>query len=63
MKDKAQLYVMDLGYYGIIAVIAFSETEARDLMKNCHNYKEYKEADLDVYPLKPGFLFVNYGDF
>ncbi len=55
-----QLYYMDCGWAGCIAVWASSEIEARDMMKEVANYDESRPVE--VKQLVPGIIICNLGD-
>lgn len=55
-----KIYIQDHSWMGMIVVIASSEIEARELMKQYHNYDMIVE--IKSYEIKNGFSFANYGD-
>ena len=55
-----KIYIQDNGVYGMIVVIAISETHARKLMENEHNYRESYE--IESHEICSGFCYSNLGD-
>lgn len=55
-----KLYIQDCGWRGSIIVIANSESEARELMKNEYNYEP--DGEIEEEEIRVGFIFTNLGD-
>lgn len=55
-----KVYVADFGWAGSIVVIATSEEEARNMMKDQCNYED--GCVITVKDIAPGLVHANYGD-
>ena len=55
-----KIYAQDCDWAGSIVVIANSEKEAREMMKDELNYDKF--MPVEEHEIKHGFLFSNYGD-
>lgn len=55
-----KLFAMDCSWAGSIIVMAEDEAAARNLMSQFDNYDD--NSDITELELKPGVIFVNYGD-
>lgn len=55
-----KLYIQDCSWRGSIIVIANSQEEARELMKDAYNYEP--DNDIEEDEIRHGFVYVNLGD-
>ena len=54
------IYCQDNGFAGMLIVVAWSEEEARELMKDAYTYDENRKVT--EHKFQPGLTIFNYGD-